>query len=97
MLGTPEMEPHLIEHSRRLKESGCIKHCQVYQPSSLKSQQLENILPQSSGDYERRVFNEVGEAMTWMQVCGFPIEASDFLKNLSKTRQKNLPNMGSGE
>ena len=55
-LGVPEIESHLIEHCQRFKDNGCIKDCHIYSPSALKSMQLENIVPQSEGTYERRVF-----------------------------------------
>ena len=46
--------------------------------------QLENIVPQSEGNYERRVFVEESEAIAWMKSCGFSIVTNDFLKNLPR-------------
>lgn len=81
-LGVPEMESHLIEHCQQFKNNGCIKDCHIYSPSAWKSMQLENIVPQSEGKYERRVFVEDSEAIAWMKSCGFSIVTNDFLKNL---------------
>ncbi len=60
------MESHLIEHCQQFKNNGCIKDCHIYSPSAWKSMQLENIVPQSEGNYERRVFVEESEAIAWM-------------------------------
>ena len=81
-LGVPEMESHLIEHCQRFQDNGCIKDCHIYTPSAWKSMQLENIVPQSEGAYERRVFVERVEAISWMKTCGFSINTSEFLSSL---------------
>tara|TARA_R110000737_G_scaffold89824_1_gene122281 strand:- start:8339 stop:8782 length:444 start_codon:yes stop_codon:yes gene_type:complete len=86
-LGVPEMESHLIEHCQRFKDNGCIKDCHIYSPSVFKSMQLENIVPQSEGTYERRVFVEVADAILWMASCHFTIETSEFLNALPKAQQ----------
>ena len=44
--------------------------------------QLENIVPHSEGDYERRVFVDAADANTWMNNCGFFIESSEFINSL---------------
>ena len=76
------MESHLIEHCQQFKVNGCIKDCHIYSPSAWKSMQLENIVPQSEGEYERRVFVEESEAIAWMKSCDFSIVKNDFLKSL---------------
>lgn len=83
-LGVPEMESHLIEHCQRFKDNGCIKDCHIYTPAVLKSMQLESIVPQSEGNYERRVFVEAADAITWMKTCGFSVETNDFIDSLPK-------------
>lgn len=83
-LGVPEMESHLIKHCQQFKANGCIKDCHIYKPSEWKRMQLENIVPQSEGNYERRVFVEVEEAVAWMKSCHFMIEPEGFLKGLPK-------------
>jgi hypothetical protein len=83
-LGVPEMESHLIEHCQKFKDNGCIKDCHIYPPSAWKSMQLENMISQTEGNYERRVFVEAEEAMAWMKACEFSIEINEFLKSLPK-------------
>jgi hypothetical protein len=82
-LGVPEMESYLIEHCQRFKDNGCIRDCHIYTPSEWKKMQLENIVPQSEGDYERRVFVEEGEAIAWMKMNEFSIETKAFFKQLT--------------
>jgi len=78
-LGVPEIEPHLHEHCERFIANGCIKDCHVYAPAALKSMQLENIVPESKNNYERRVFANGSDAIIWMKSCGFNIDTSNFL------------------
>jgi hypothetical protein len=78
-LGVPEIEPHVVEHCRLFKEHGCVKDCHVYTRSAAKSMQLENIVPHTEGNYERRVFDQIDEAISWMKACDFFIKIDDFL------------------
>jgi hypothetical protein len=84
-LGVPEIEPHLIEHCQRFKDNGCIKDCHIYTPSVWKSMQLESIVPQSEGNYERQVFTEAAKAVEWMEECHFNVEIDDFITKLPTT------------
>jgi len=84
-LGVPEIEPHVIEHCRLFKENGCIKDCHVYTTSAAKSMQLENIVPHTEGNYERRVFSASEDAIAWMKECGFEIDVKDFIENIVNT------------
>lgn len=81
-LGVPGIEPHIIEHCQRFKDNGCIRDCHIYTPEASKRMQLEKIVPQSEGNYERRVFDDVDEAITWMKSCNFTIESREFVANL---------------
>jgi hypothetical protein len=81
-LGVPEIEPHVVEHCRLFKENGCIKDSHVYTITAAKNMQLENITPHTEGNYERRVFSDVTDAIAWMKECSFNIEADDFLANI---------------
>lgn len=81
-LGVPEIESHVIAHCQLFKKNGCIKDCHIYTPATWKSMQLENIVPHSEGDYERRVFVDAADANTWMNNCGFFIESSEFINSL---------------
>ncbi|MEI6894214.1 MAG: hypothetical protein V5789_06205 [Colwellia sp.] len=74
ILAVPEVELHGIDHSRQLKDDGCIKHCHVYAPSALKGIQLERMVLPTEGDYERRVFDEISSAISWLESCGFLID-----------------------
>lgn len=78
-LGVPEIEPHVIEHCRLFKENGCIKDCHVYTRTAAKSMQLEKMIPQTEGNYERRVFGETSAAVAWMKSCHFAVVVDDFL------------------
>ena len=46
--------------------------------------QLENIVPQSEGNYERQVFSNEADAIAWMKSCNFTIDTRDFLNSLPK-------------
>jgi hypothetical protein len=81
-LGVPEMESHLIAHCQAFKDNGCVKDCHIYTPSVWKKMLLENIVPQSEGKYERRVFSNADDALHWMNICGFSIELEPFLQSL---------------
>jgi len=76
------MESPLIEHCQQFKNNGCIKDCHINSPSAWKSMQLENIVPQSEGNYERQMLVEESQAIACMESCGFSIVTNDFLKNL---------------
>ena len=77
-LGVPGIEAHTIEHCRLFKENGCIKDCHIYTRTAAKSMQLENMTPHTEGNYERRVFGEIDEAITWMKECNFTVEVDGF-------------------
>lgn len=81
-LAVPAIEPYIKEHCQRFKDIGCIKDCHVYSPSATKEMQLERLVPQTEGNYERRVFTHLDEAIDWLKSCDFDIEISDFLKNI---------------
>ena len=83
-LGVPEIVPHIEQHCQRFKDIGCIKDCHVYSESAVKKIQLEQLIPQTEGDYERRVFTEVDEAVTWLKACDFYVDVSTFLNGLPK-------------
>lgn len=84
--GVPEIESHIIKHCQRFKESGCIKDCHVYSENAFKKMQLEHMIPQSEGNYERRVFANFDGAKSWLESYGFKVDLTDFLNNIN---QKN--------
>lgn len=81
-LGVPEIAPYIVEHCQHFKDIGCTKDCHVYSPSATKGMQLEQLVPQTEGNYERRVFIHTEDAIAWLKSCHFDIEISDFLKNI---------------
>ncbi len=83
-LGVPEIEQHVIEHCQWFKQNGCIKDCHVYSPNSLKALQLENMVPHSEPGYERRVFGDLDDAVTWLGTQGFLLTQADFLSKLEE-------------
>ena len=79
-LGVPEIVPHIEQHCQRFKDIGCIKDCHVYTPNAAKAMQLEQLVPQSEGNYERRVFTQLTDAVNWLKAYDFDIEVEKFLK-----------------
>jgi len=44
--------------------------------------QLEKMIPHTEGNYERRVFSDVADAISWMEKCGFRVETEGFIENI---------------
>ena len=82
-LAVPEVEPHIAKHCQRFKDIGCIKDCHVYTPSATKEMQLEQLVPQSEGNYERQVFSKIDEALAWLKTHHFDIDIDQFLKEIN--------------
>lgn len=81
-LGVPEIEPHVIAHCDWFKRNGCIKDCHVYSASKFKELQLENMIPHSEYGYERCVFPQLDEAISWLGKNGFVLSDAEFLYQL---------------
>ncbi|MCW8833850.1 MAG: hypothetical protein OQK09_08570 [Colwellia sp.] len=81
-LGVPEIEPHIVKHCQRFKDIGCIKDCHIYSPNAAKEMQLEQLVPQTEGSYERRVFTNIDDALAWLRSCDFNIEIDNFLQRI---------------
>jgi hypothetical protein len=77
-LGVTEIEKHVIEHCECFKEQGCIKDCHVYRPSSVKEVQLEKIISQIDLVYERAVFDNLNDAINWLDAEGFSLNQDQF-------------------
>jgi len=88
-LGVPEIGPHIEIHCQRFKDIGCIKDCHVYSPSAAKEMQLEQLIPQTEGNYERRVFTCTDAAVSWLNTCGFNLAINDFIKGLPLDKGSN--------
>lgn len=82
-LGVPEIEPYIFEHCQRFKDIGCIKDCHVYSPSATKEMQLEHLVPQTEGNYERQVFSHIDDAVSWLKHHHFNIDLTDFLASIN--------------
>lgn len=81
-LGVPEIEAHIVEHCQLFKKNGCIRDCHIYTPAAAKSMQLEGMVPQSEGDYQRQVFVGTADAVAWLQTSNFTVEVNEFLSSL---------------
>lgn len=56
-------------------ENGLVRAAQVYPPSSLKKAVLDRMVMEKSGSFERRVFDEPYEAISWLEKEGFTLSA----------------------
>lgn len=75
-LGVPEITAHVEEHCQWFKANGCVKDCHVYSPNAAKEMQLERLIPQTEGAYERQVFSNVNHAVNWLASHGFIVKHS---------------------
>ena len=80
-LGVPAIEKHVVEHCEWFKKNGCIKDCHIYSPDAAKEMQLEKMIPHTEPGYERRVFTNINDAITWLESEGFTISDSTFLNS----------------
>lgn len=83
-LAVPEIAPHVEQHCQRFKDIGCIKDCHVYSPSATKGMLLEQLIPQTEGNYERQVFTDIESAIAWLKSCGFESDVDEFISQLPK-------------
>jgi len=81
-LAVPEVEQHVIEHCQWFKDNGCVKDCHVYSPSAVKEMQLERLIPQTDGNYERCVFTSINEAKAWLAKYHYIIGTTSFFEGL---------------
>jgi hypothetical protein len=78
-LAVPEVENHIRELSAWFIENGCTRDCHVYTPSALKSAQLEKAIPVAQDVYQRRVFADYEQALSWLNEESFTIVDDGFL------------------
>lgn len=83
-LGVPEIEHHVAEFCEWFKKNGCVKDCHVYSANTLKNTQLEKMIPHTEEGYERCVFDNVDDAISWLHSEGFPIRQPQFLYDLER-------------
>lgn len=84
-LGVPEIEQHVVEHCEWFKAQGCIKDCHVYRPSAVKEMQLEKMIPHTQLGYERAVFDNLNDAINWLDAEGFSLNYDQFLYDIIKS------------
>lgn len=78
-LGTPELEPIVIELVTWLLERNLKRTAQVYSPSMLKKFQMDRMVQESINDFERQTFATESEAFTWLENEGFPVSQKNLL------------------
>ncbi len=76
-LGVPAIESHVSEACEWFKLNGCVKDCHVYTSSASKGMQLEKMIPSSTAGYERRVFENLDGAITWLDDEGFHVNEAE--------------------
>ena len=87
VLGVPGMEPVIQELVR-----WCVSHrlrfaAQVYCPNMIKRYQLDRMVAERIGAFERRVFPNPSDAMVWLNSCGYPVAANPFAYLMPATAQ----------
>lgn len=73
-LGTPEFEPIINELVTWVIEHGLIRTAQVYSPNMLKKFQMDRMVKEKVGDFERRIYPEELPAFSWLAEEGFPVQ-----------------------
>ncbi|MBA6391491.1 hypothetical protein H4J38_11970 [Colwellia sp. BRX10-3] len=86
-LGIPEIEHHVTELCEWFKQHGCVKDCHVYSSNILKSMQLEKMIPHTDEGYERCVFHNVNDAITWLNTEGFVLTNAQFLYDIKISKK----------
>lgn len=72
-LGTPEFEAIIIELVGWVIEHGLRRTAQVYSPSMIKQFQMDSMVKETIGAFQRQVFNNEIEAFAWLNEEGYPV------------------------
>ena len=72
-LGTPDIEPVIVELVGWAIENSLTRSAQVYSPSMLKKYQLDRMIAESLGEFERRTFKDESSAFDWLKHEGFGV------------------------
>lgn len=72
-LGTPEFESIIIELVSWVVEHGLKRTAQVYSPSMLKQYQMDRMVKETIGDFQRQVFANEEAAFAWLSTEGYPV------------------------
>lgn len=72
-LGTPEVEPIITELVEWVIRHGLKRTAQVYSPSMLKKFQMDRMVKETIGEFERHVFPKEAPAFEWLYNQGYPV------------------------
>lgn len=73
-LGTPEFEPIINELVEWVINHGLVRTAQVYSPNMLKKFQMDRMVKERVGDFERRIYPDELSAFSWLASEGFPVQ-----------------------
>lgn len=72
-LGTPDLEPIIIDLVTWLIEHNLKRTAQVYSPNMLKKFQMDRMVKETLGEFQRHVFPTEEEAFAWLQQEGYSV------------------------
>ena len=73
-LGVPEIVPVVERLVAWCIDNGLRRSAQVYSPSMLKRYQLDSMVVEEFGDFQRRAFEQEGAAQNWLLSEGFSVD-----------------------
>lgn len=73
-LGTPEFESIIIDLVSWVIEHGLKRTAQVYSPSMLKQFQMDRMVSETIGDFQRQVFANDADAFAWLNEEGYSVK-----------------------
>ena len=73
-LGTPDLEPVINELVGWVIEHGLTRTAQVFKASMLKKSQMDRMVKERVGEFERRAFATEDEAFCWLEEEGYSVE-----------------------
>ena len=75
-LGVPEIEPIVAELVAWCLDNGLRYTAQVYCPNMVKRYQLDRMIVDSSKWFEKRVYPNEQQALTWLASLGFTVNST---------------------
>ncbi|WP_283787834.1 hypothetical protein QNI23_013925 [Bermanella sp. WJH001] len=78
-LGTPDIEPVIKDLAIWAIQHGLKRSAQVYSPNMLKQYQMDRMVQQAAGEFERRIFSEEEHAFSWLKDEGFSVKREHLL------------------
>ena len=73
-LGTPELEPVINELVTWVINHGLTRTAQVFKASMLKKSQMDRMVKERLGHFERQAFSTEEQAFHWLEQEGFAVE-----------------------